>query len=246
MTVAEQTRPHESSFKSGVVACGPTILGYWSIGFAAGAIGSVAGFSLMEIGVLAGLLYAGSAQFMFYSLYAAGAGAWAIVMSVLLVNLRYVLMSSHLATFFQGRPLFERFLAGALLTDETFGVAAQRAQTHGRIPFSWLLGLNVTAYGNWIFANLCGAVLASSIPQAITKGLGFSLTAMFVGLLTVTWFASRTKLVDMLVILVTMAIVAVMHGHIDANATILVATILAATAGTAVVIGLRREEDVSA
>ncbi|TCQ02666.1 4-azaleucine resistance transporter AzlC [Rhizobium sp. PP-F2F-G36] len=242
MMVGDQTRPDERAFKAGVVACGPTILGYWSIGFAAGAIGSVAGFSLLEIGLLAGLLYAGSAQFMFYSLYAAGAGAWAIVMSVLLVNLRYVLMSSYLATFFQGRPLFERFLAGALLTDETFGVAAQHAQMHGRIPFSWLLGLNVTAYGNWIFANLCGALLASSIPEAITKGLGFSLTAMFVGLLTVTWLASRSKLVDMLVILLAMATVVVVHGHIDANATILVATILAATAGSIFVFGLGRRE----
>ena len=62
-----------SAFRRGVIACLPTIPGYWSIGFAAGAIGTLAGFSILETALLAGLLYTGSAQFLFYSLWAAGA-----------------------------------------------------------------------------------------------------------------------------------------------------------------------------
>ncbi len=47
-------------FISGVIACLPTIPGYWSIGFAAGAIGTLSGFSPLETTLLAGVLYAGS------------------------------------------------------------------------------------------------------------------------------------------------------------------------------------------
>ena len=54
-----------NQFRQGVIACLPTILGYWSIGFASGAIGAVAGFSVLEITLLSGLLYTGSAQFLF-------------------------------------------------------------------------------------------------------------------------------------------------------------------------------------
>ena len=120
-----------SAFIEGVIACGPTILGYWSIGFASGAIGAVSGFSTGEILLLSALLYAGSAQFLFYSLWTAGAGPSAVVLAVLLVNIRYLLMSSYLARFFSGASTMQKFVSGVLLTDETFGVATQFAAGRG-------------------------------------------------------------------------------------------------------------------
>ncbi len=131
-------------FRQGVIACLPTILGFWSIGFAAGAIGALAGFSVLDITLLAVFLYAGSAQFMFYSLHAAGAGVLAIVLGVMLINMRYVLMSSYMAIYFTG-PVPPEVRQRRSLTDETFGVAAQQGSRTGELPFAWMLGLNVTA-----------------------------------------------------------------------------------------------------
>ncbi|ECF2367412.1 hypothetical protein E1890_22705 [Salmonella enterica subsp. enterica serovar Mountpleasant] len=113
-------------FKLGIRDCLPTIFGYWSIGFAAGAIGSISGFFLTDIILLSAFLYAGSAQFLFYSLYTGGAEIAAILVAVLLVNIRYLLMSSYMARFFNGASIKEKFISGMLLTDETFGVAVQK------------------------------------------------------------------------------------------------------------------------
>ena len=219
-------------FKAGVVACLPTILGYWSIGFASGAIGKVAGFSPLDVTLLSGLLYAGSAQFLFYSLYAAGAGVLGIVAGVLLINLRHILMSSYMAMYFSRSTAMQKFIGGSLLTDETFAVAAQYGNRHGDLPFAWLLGLNLTAWLNWIIANLCGALLATALPESVVQGLGFSLVAMFIALLLMTWLASRQRMLELVAVAVAVLVVAVFVKRLDANLVVLLATVSAATVAT--------------
>ncbi|WP_223196251.1 AzlC family ABC transporter permease [Diaphorobacter ruginosibacter] len=227
-------------FKAGVIACLPTILGYWSIGFACGAIGTVSGFSPLEIVLLSGLLYAGSAQFLFYSLYAAGAGALSIVAGVLLINLRHILMSSYMAMYFQRSTAMQKLIGGALLTDETFAVAVQYGNRHGDLPFAWLLGLNVTAWLNWIVANLMGALLAAALPESLVHGLGFSLVSMFIALLLMTWLASRQRMLELLAVAISVLVVAVFVKRLEANLVILLATVSAATVAT-VVLNRQRE-----
>lgn len=237
---------HEDSslhlFRAGVFACLPTILGYWSIGFAAGAIGVLAGFSILNIGLLAAFLYAGSAQFMFYSLHAAGAGIVPIVLGVLLINMRYMLMSSYMAMYFTQANALEKFIGGALLTDETFGVAAQYAGRNGSLPFAWLLGLNLTAWLNWIVANLIGALLAAFLPASLTDGLSFSLVSMFIGLLLMIWFASKRRTLETLTIAVAMGTVALASSHIDVNVALLLSTVAAASIGTIFLYRANRKE----
>lgn len=217
-----------ASFLDGVKACLPTVLGYWSIGFAAGGIGALAGYSVQEIGWLAALLYAGSAQFVFYSLAASGAGLIAIALGVLFVNVRYLLMSSSLSIYFSGTGISERIAGGVLLTDETFGVASQYGKAFGHLPFRWLLGLNVTAYVNWVSANILGAILANSLPMSLAEGLSFSLTAMFVGLLLLTYFSSPTRGRELVAIVVAATVVLVGFRYVDQNVAVMAATITGA------------------
>jgi 4-azaleucine resistance transporter AzlC len=220
------------TFRAGAKACLPTILGYWSIGFAAGSIGALSGYSLPQVGLLAGLLYAGSAQFLFYAMSAAGAAPLAIVFAVFLVNIRYLLMSSALSPFFQGQNMGRKLVGGALLTDETFGVASQHAKEHGVLPFRWLLGLNLTAYLNWLAANLAGAALASRLPASLTEGLAFSLTAMFIGLLLLTYFASKDRRRELVAIIAAAGTLIMLFPRMDPNIAILLATISGATVAT--------------
>lgn len=217
--------PKNTSFRAGAKACLPTVLGYWSIGFAAGSIGALSGYSLFQVGLLAGLLYAGSAQFLFYAMFAAGHAPLAVVFSVFLVNIRYLLMSSALSPFFRGQTNARKLINGILLTDETFGVASQHAKAHGGLPFRWLLGLNLTAYLNWFAANLAGAALASHLPASLAKGLAFSLTAMFISLLLLTYFASKDRRRELIAIIATAVTLIILFPRVDANIAILLATI---------------------
>lgn len=225
--------PPRGPFVQGVAACLPTVLGYWSIGFAAGGVGTLAGFSIPDILLLAGLLYAGSAQFLVYGMTAAGAGPLAIAVAILLVNVRYLLMSAALAPYFRGQTPLQKCVGGALLTDETFAVASGHAARHGALPFRWLLGVNVTAYLNWIAANGLGAVLARTLPAAVADGLSFGLTAMFVGLLLLTVLASRSRASDLVCVAVAASAAAAALAILPPNVALLVGAVAGATAATA-------------
>ncbi|WP_300004130.1 AzlC family ABC transporter permease [uncultured Cedecea sp.] len=221
-----------TEFKAGVIACLPTIPGYWSIGFAAGAIGTLSGFSTLETALLAGVLYAGSAQLMFYSLWAAGAEVASVVLSVLLVNLRYLLMSSAISLFFRDYSSRQKILSGLLLSDETFAVAAQLGSERGAISWAWMSGLNLTAWLNWILACVIGAELASSLPASLMEGLSFSLVSMFIGLVLAMWYASKRKILETLSIIIAVLITLVMAGKTDMSIVVMVAASIAASLAT--------------
>lgn len=231
-TTASASHEARAQFRAGVIACFPTIPGYWSIGFAAGAIGTLSGFTTLQTALLASLLYAGSAQFLFYSLWAAGAEVASVVLSVLLVNLRYLLMSSAMSVFFREQTTLQKIVSGLLLTDETFGVAVQRGSAHSAIPFAWMLGINVAAWLNWILACIVGAWLASALPAALMEGLSFSLVSMFIGLVLMLWFASRRKQLETMVIAASVVITLVMAGHANTSIVVIVAASVAATLAT--------------
>lgn len=72
----------EASFMQGVKDCVPTLLGYLSIGFAAGVIEMTAGLSLTETALISLILYAGSAQFIAAGMLASNGSAAAIIFTI--------------------------------------------------------------------------------------------------------------------------------------------------------------------
>jgi len=220
-------------FRAGVVACVPTLLGYWAIGFACGAIGRVNGFTLWEIMALAIFVYAGSAHFLFYQLALIGSSVMAIALAVAFINMRYLLINAYMAQFFARFSFRQKIISGLLMTDETFGVAANQARRSGGggLSFNWLLGLNLLAWWNWIFANFVGAVLASALPDWLREALSFSLVGMFLGLLILTFYASQTKLIESFTILIAIAVMLMSQHLMEANSASIIATLIAAGGG---------------
>ena len=139
--------------------------------------------SVAEIAMMSLVLYAGSGQFVVAGMLHSGALAGAIVLSVFFVNLRHLLMSTYLAPKFGHLRRAKCFAVGALLTDETFGVASAAAQGRSRIAFDWMCGLNLSAYLNWFVGNIAGAMAVGLIPESALDSLRFALVAMFIGLI---------------------------------------------------------------
>jgi len=191
-------------FRAGMMACLPTLLGYWMIGFACGAIGRVSGFSTLKILALAIFVYAGSAHFLFYQLALTGAGVGAIALAVAFINLRYLLINAYMAQFFSGFTWGQKLISGLLITDETFGVAANKAKrSASTLSFDWL-----------------------------HDSLSFSLVGMFLGLLILTFTASHTKMIDMVTILIAIGIMLISQYFMQANPAIILASLTAAICGT--------------
>jgi len=224
----------EESFLQGVKDCIPTLLGYLSIGFAAGVVGKTAGLSIAEITLMSLLVYAGSAQFIFAGMIAANSSAAAIILTIFFVNLRHLLLSAALSPYFRHLTSLKNILIGSLLTDETFGVAINHAANKKSISEKWMHGLNIAAYMNWIAANIAGAFLGQWITNPQKFGLDFALPAMFIGLL-VLLMVSRAKIaVDIIVAVSAVVIVIGVTMVSSGSAGIIAAAIIASAIGMAV------------
>lgn len=171
------------SFSQGVKDCVPTLIGYISIGIAMGIVGAASNLSILEIGLLSALVYAGASQFIICALLVSGSPISVIVFTTFIVNLRNFLLSMTLAPHFTQYSLMKNVGIGALVTDESFGVAINKIAKMETINDKWMNGLNVTAYIFWILSCILGAIFGKWISDPEVFGLDFSLTAMFLALL---------------------------------------------------------------
>ncbi|BBI33971.1 AzlC family ABC transporter permease [Cohnella abietis] len=225
------TPRNEDSFIQGVKDCIPTLLGYLSIGFAAGVLEKTAGLSILEIILLSAILYAGSAQFIAAGMIAAGSAATPIMITIFFVNLRHILLSAALSPYFRHLTPFKNMLVGSLLTDETFGVAINKVARRNQLNEKWMHGLNLTAYLNWIFANVAGAYFGQWISDPEKFGLDFALPAMFIGLLILAIVSRKKVKLDVIVAICAVVIAVGVAFVYPGNVGVIVATVVASTIG---------------
>ncbi|MEH7246755.1 AzlC family ABC transporter permease [Neobacillus niacini] len=171
------------TFSQGVKDCIPTLIGYISIGIAAGIVGASSNLSIVEVTLLSASVYAGAAQFIICALLLSGSPISVIIFTTFIVNLRHFLLCMTLAPQFTKYSLLKNIGIGALVTDETFGVAVNKIAKRESMNARWMNGLNVTAYLFWILSCMLGAIFGKWISEPEVLGLDFSLTAMFLALL---------------------------------------------------------------
>lgn len=171
------------TFFQGAKDCIPTLIGYLSIGIAMGIVGASSNLSILEVTLLSALVYAGASQFIICSLLVSGSPISVIVFTTFIVNLRNFLLSMTLAPHFTKYSLMKNIGIGALVTDESFGVAINKIAKRENINAQWMNGLNLTAYIFWILSCMLGATFGKWISNPKVFGLDFSLTAMFLALL---------------------------------------------------------------
>ncbi|MGX2959951.1 AzlC family ABC transporter permease [Peribacillus sp. JNUCC 23] len=219
------------SFWQGVKDCIPTLLGYLSIGFAAGVVEKTAGLSMIEIALMSLLLYAGSGQFIAAGMIAASHPVSAIIVTIFFINSRHLLLSAAIAPYFRKNTTSKNLITGALLTDETFGVAITHAQSKKQLDYKWMLGLNIAAYLNWVLATIAGGIFGQWIPDPERFGLDFALPAMFIGLLVLQILSQKKYFTDIIVAVSSGIIVVAASFFVSGSAGVILATILSATIG---------------
>ena len=223
------------TFKDGVYACIPTLLGYIGIGIAAGVVGKSAHLSVLEITLLAVIIYAGASQFIVSGLMLVATPISAIIFTVFLVNSRHFLMSMATAPTFRKYSLLNNIGIGSLLTDESFAVAMNAIANKQPINAAWMHGLNLTAYITWIFSCFIGALIGEWLPDPTKFGLDYALVAMFIGLLYLQLIGDKTKrLTNRLIAMLTVTVLLVLLlRFISSEMAILISTFAGCFMGVA-------------
>lgn len=161
----------------------PMLLGAGPFGMITGVSAVGAGMHPFDIVLMSALVFAGAAQLAAISLMASGAATWAILLTVAMVNLRYVMYSLSLAPWLQRYSIPSRVLVSFLMVDHSFAVTILRypreAEEFPRLEYA--LGIGVPMWCVWLITTAIGAVLGAQLPPEWQ--LDFAVPLLFLALL---------------------------------------------------------------
>ncbi|WP_291423278.1 AzlC family ABC transporter permease [Deinococcus sp.] len=147
----------------------------------------VAGIAAVKVGFTPGqsiafslIGYAGSAQLVASQMFASHAPTLLIVLSTLIVNLRFAMYSASILPLFGGVSLARRWPLAYGLTDQSYAVTMGRPESETD-PVSYYAGSSALMWLVWQSGTAIGALLGASIPASWP--LDFAVPLSFVALL---------------------------------------------------------------
>jgi len=180
------TIPNLSGLSTGIHDSLPIALSVFSYGLIFGVLGRQAGMSVSEAILMSAGGFAGSAQFVALSMWAAPIPIATIVATTLVVNLQHVLMGAVLSPHLRSLPRPLAYAAAFLLTDESWALTIGATNT-GRGSAGYFVGSGLTVYAAWIGATAAGRMLGGELRDPSHLGLDFAFTAVVAALLTGLW-----------------------------------------------------------
>jgi 4-azaleucine resistance transporter AzlC len=187
-------------FLAGARACIPVVISVAAYGVVWGVLARGAGLSVLEVMLMSGLVFAGSAQFVALDLWTqtpASLPIGPLILAALIVNLRYLLLTATLRPLYGCGEQFKGAVTMAIVSDETWAMTIGE-MSKGRGTAAFLLGGGVFAYLCWMATTVLGHTLGAIIDDPVRYGLDFAFTATFLALLLGMW-KGKSDLVPWLV-----------------------------------------------
>ena len=217
-----------NAYRTGIKRGLPVGIGYFSVSFGFGAMAAAQSMRALDATLISLTNLTSAGQFAGLTLILASAGLWEMVLTMLVINSRYALMSLALSQR-MGKDigLLPRFLIAFFNTDEIFALAMAEP---GRLSTSFMLGLGTTPILGWTFGTLCGALAGSVLPMNIRAALGVMLYGMFVAIVIPPARKERPVLYTMLAALLCSCLFAWMPGlnTVSPGISIVICTVAAA------------------
>ena len=226
----------------GVQAGLPVGMGYFSVSFGFGAMAVAQGLKALDATLISLTNLTSAGQFAGLTLIVAAATLWEMVLTQLVINSRYALMSLALSQRMGERiGLLPRLLIAFFNTDEIFALAMARREP---LTVPYLLGLGTLPIVGWTLGTLCGALAGSVLPMSIRAALGVMLYGMFVAIVVPPAKKERKILIAVILSLVLSSLFAWVPvlQKVSAGVSIVLCTVVAA-AVCAALFPVKEEEE---
>ena len=163
----------KSAFYEGLRDGIPIGLGYFAVAFSLGIAYRNAGITAFQ-GFLTSITNATSAgQFAAVTLIVGNASYFEMALTTLIINARYFLMSAALSQKLSPKmPFYHRFLFGAAVTDELFGINIGRP---GYLNPYYYYGAALAAVPSWATGTAVGIIAGNMLPSRIVSALAVAL-----------------------------------------------------------------------
>jgi len=170
----------KSSFSRGVLAGTSIAIGYLPAALTFGLLAKSTGLTFVETMAMSLFVYAGAAQYMALNLIAIGTGAFEIIFTTFIVNIRHLLMSASVRERVDDDHPLVRALYSFGITDEVFAVTTTQ---EGQMKTGFVIGVAVIAYMSWVINSGIGYFVGSILPANLQESMAIALYAMFIALL---------------------------------------------------------------
>ena len=227
-------------YAAGMKAGMPVCIGYFSVSFGFGAMAVAQGLSVWFATLISATNLTSAGQFAGLTVIAAGAALLEMVLTQLVINSRYALMSLALGPRFGPKvSTGKRLIAAFFNTDEVFALGMARGE---KLTFSYFVGAGTVAAIGWISGTAMGAFAGSVLPLSVRAALGVMLYGMFIAIVVPQARQEKSILLSVLLALVFSCLFTWVPGlkEVSAGLAIVICTV-AAAAICAVVCPLEEE-----
>ncbi|AZI43326.1 branched-chain amino acid ABC transporter permease [Deinococcus psychrotolerans] len=193
------------SFWRGLRAFLPLVPGILPFSLVTGVAAVQAGFSPVQSIFFSVIGFAGSAQLIASQMFKSGTPTILILLSALVVNLRFAIYSAAMLPVLSRASKLWRWPLAYVLTDQNFAVMAARPADELN-PVQYYAGASAVMWLTWQLGTVAGALLGAGIPAAWP--LDFAVPLSFIALL-VPVLKTRPQL---LAALVSGAVAVAAHG----------------------------------
>lgn len=197
--------------------------GYFAVSFSFGILAMQGGLSVIQAALTSLTNMTSSGQFAGLQIIAAGGTLIELILTQVIINMRYSLMSLALSPKLDKKiKLWQRLLIAFANTDEIFAVAMSRERS---LTFPYMAGLQILPIFGWTAGTAIGAIAGNLLPAALTAALGIALYGMFIAVVVPVARRSRPILLSALIAIAISCVLYVLK--VSAGISIIVSTVAA-------------------
>jgi len=210
----------------------PIGLGYLSVSFTFGILAVSKGLSWIQATLISLFNVTSAGQVAGLGIMTAAGGILAMIISQVVINLRYSLMGIALSQKADKSmtPLLRMILAFAI-TDEIFGVAVSKKNEFGA---KYFFGLTILPILGWTAGTAIGALLGQVFPPFLTNALAIGIYGMFVSIVMPKAKHDKVILTSSIlscIVSVLLFYIPFLSEHITSGFAIIIAAVAAALTG---------------
>ncbi|MEE1245855.1 MAG: AzlC family ABC transporter permease [Acutalibacteraceae bacterium] len=201
----------------------PIMAGYFAVSFSFGILAMQGGLSVIQAALTSLTNMTSSGQFAGLQIIVAGGTLIELILTQVIINMRYSLMSLALSPKLDKKiKLWQRLLIAFANTDEIFAVAMSRERS---LSFPYMVGLQLLPIFGWTAGTATGAIAGNLLPAALTAALGIALYGMFIAVVVPVARRSRPVLLSAFIAITISSILYVLK--VSAGISIIISTVAA-------------------
>ena len=219
----------------------PIGLGYLAVSFSFGVTAKSEGITPLVAIIISATNLSSAGQLAGIKLIAQMASFLELFLTIILINIRYALMSISLSQKLdEGIPVWQKLIMGYGVTDEIYAMAITETR---KTTFKYMLGLTLLPFIGWVLGTTLGVFAGDILPSDLINAMGIGLYAMFIAIIIPD---ARRNYKILIIILIAVAISCALHyipviNTIGIGFKIIIATAISSLIG-AIFFPIKKEE----